>query len=93
MPLAAFKEMVREQFNILLIDSDAALAAIPSMLPSDAEARRVAFGLIRTVLSARGEMSGEDTKRLDEVARLFESGGKTLPMSHPGAQKPTEFAA
>jgi pimeloyl-ACP methyl ester carboxylesterase len=93
MPLAAFKELVREQFNILLIDSDAALAAIPSMLPSDAEARRVAFGLIRTVLSARGEMSGEDTKRLDEVARLFESGGKTLPMSHPGAQKPTEFAA
>jgi pimeloyl-ACP methyl ester carboxylesterase len=74
--LAAFKALVREQFNILLIDSDAALAAIPSMLPPDAEARRVAFGLIRTVLGARGEISGEARKRLDEVARLFESDGE-----------------
>lgn len=73
--LAAFKALVREQFNILLIDSDAALAAVPSMLPPDAEARRVAFGLIRTVLSARGEISGDARKRLDEVARLFEPDG------------------
>ena len=40
MPLAAFKALVREQFNILLIDTEAALAAIPSMLPPDAETRR-----------------------------------------------------
>lgn len=84
--LSAFKALVREQFNILLIDSDAALAAIRSMLPPDAEARRVAFGLIRTVLSARGEISDEDRKRLDEVAQLFEPDGEAHPAPNVGAQ-------
>jgi hypothetical protein len=70
-PLSVFKALVREQFNMLLIDTDAALAAIPSMLPPDAEIRREAFGLIRQALGAIGEFSAEDKKRLDAVARLF----------------------
>lgn len=93
LPLFAFKALVREQFNILLIDSDAALAAIPSMLPPDAETRKVAFSLIKTVLSARGEISAEDRKRLDEVARLFELDSKALPTLDPSAQKRPEIAA
>ncbi len=64
MPLADFKALVREQFYMLLIDQEAALAAIPSMLPADAETRRKAFDLIDEVLSARGELSAEDKKRL-----------------------------
>ena len=35
MPLSIFKSLVREQFNMLLLDQNAALAAIPSMLPPD----------------------------------------------------------
>ncbi len=50
--LAEFKALVREQFNMLLIDQEAALAAIPSMLPPDAETRAEAFDLIKQVLSA-----------------------------------------
>ncbi|MFY9598608.1 MAG: hypothetical protein WAR02_00050, partial [Pseudolabrys sp.] len=77
MPIADFKALVREQFNILLIDEKAALAAIPSMLPPDVETREKAFGLINQVLSSRGEFSAEDKKRMDEVSRLFglEGGG------------------
>ena len=71
MPLAQFKALVREQFNMLLIDTEAALAAIPAMLPSDVETRRKSFELIKTALGARGEITTEDSKRLDEVARLF----------------------
>lgn len=71
MPLSAFKAVVREQFHILLLDSEAALAAIPSMLPQDPEIRREAFGLIRQALGARGEFSPEDNRRLDKIARLF----------------------
>jgi Protein of unknown function (DUF3141) len=70
-PLAAFKALVREQFNMLLVDEQAALAAVPAMLPPDQESRRKAFDLIKEVLSARGEFSAEDKKRLGEVARLF----------------------
>ena len=38
--LAQFKAMVREQFFMLLLDQDAALAAIPKLLPRSADERR-----------------------------------------------------
>jgi pimeloyl-ACP methyl ester carboxylesterase len=75
-PLSDFKALVREQFNMLLIDQEGALRAIPAMLPSDAEERRKAFDLIKQVLGARGEMSLEDEKRMSEVARLFDVDDK-----------------
>jgi hypothetical protein len=72
--LAAFKTLVRDQFNMLHIDQDAALAAIPSMLPADAEMRAKAFEVIRDVLSATGPLSAEDSARLAQVGRLFGVG-------------------
>ena len=79
--LPAFKALVREQYNMLLLDEAAALAAIPSMLPPDAEKRAQAFDLIRQVLSARGALSAEDQARLAEVGRLFGigDGGTATP--------------
>jgi hypothetical protein len=70
-PLSAFKALVREQFYMLLVDEKAALAAIPGMLPGDAEIRREVFGLVSLVLGARGDLSAEDQRRLNEVAQLF----------------------
>lgn len=92
-PLSSFKALVREQFNILLIDTRAALAAIPQMLPVDPETRTIAFGLIRTTLDASGEPSADDKKRLDEVAQLFglKDSSSRVPISP--AQKPTELVA
>ena len=79
--LSAFKALVREQYNMLLIDQEAALAAIPSMLPPDTDTRLKAFDLIRQVLAARGAFSAEESARLSEVARLFgiDEGGITGP--------------
>jgi pimeloyl-ACP methyl ester carboxylesterase len=71
MPLAEFKKLVREQFNVLLIDQKAALEAIPSMLPPDLESREKAYDLILQVLRARGELSAEDNNRMKEIGRLF----------------------
>ena len=71
MPLPAFKALVREQFYMLLIDTEAALAAIPSMLPADVETRRKAFDLIRQIMTAQGELSIEDKERMQRVARAF----------------------
>ena len=71
MPVAEFKELVREQFNTLLIDQKAALEAIPSMLPPDFESKEKAYELIHQVLRARGELSADDSDRLKEIARLF----------------------
>jgi len=71
LPLSAFKAIVREQFNMLLIDTEGALAAIPAMLPADPEARQKAFELIAQMLHARGEYSSEDRARLQRLADLF----------------------
>jgi hypothetical protein len=57
MPLSEFKATVREQFAILLIDQQAALAAFASLLPADTETRSKAFNLVRQVAAAWGETS------------------------------------
>jgi len=72
--LAEFKMLVREQFFMLLLDQEAALAAIPKMLPTDMEARRAVYTSIREVLSAAGEISGETRTRFERVAELFGLG-------------------
>jgi pimeloyl-ACP methyl ester carboxylesterase len=72
MPLSDFKQLMREQFHMLLLDQDSALAAIPAMLPLDADTRLRAFQLIKQVLSARGDLSADDTERLDEIGHLFQ---------------------
>jgi pimeloyl-ACP methyl ester carboxylesterase len=71
LPLSAFKATVREQFELLLIDTEAALAAIPSLLPEDTGTRQKAFDLVCQVLSARGEYSDQDLQRIERLARLF----------------------
>jgi len=71
MPLAAFKKLVREQYYMLLIDPEGALAAIPAMLPADAGLRLKGFNLIKQVLSASGELSTTDRERMQRIAKLF----------------------
>jgi len=94
MSLADFKTLVREQFNMLLIDREAALAAIPSMLPPDAEIREKAYGVIRQIMNVRGELSTEGKKRMSELARLFGvSGSATPPHLREVAKKPQAKAS
>jgi hypothetical protein len=81
-----FKAMVREQYFMLLIDAEAALAAIPDLLPRDAGARRKAFVAIQKVLSARGEITGEAAERLRRVARLFDVDAR--PVALPTVKAP-----
>ena len=69
--LTKFKAIVREQFYMLLLDTEGALSAIPSMLPAEPENRQKAFDLVKEVLSARGELSADDRERLQRVSRLF----------------------
>jgi pimeloyl-ACP methyl ester carboxylesterase len=93
MSIADFKALVREQFNILLIDQEAALAAIPSMLPPDAESREEAYGVINQLMSARGELTAEDKKRMGEIARLFGLGTSAPPRLREVPKKPQAKAS
>lgn len=69
--LPEFKMLVREQFFMLLLDRDGALAAIPGMLPEDVAQRLAAFAMMREVLSASSEITGESASRLQRIAALF----------------------
>jgi len=69
--LAEFKQLVREQFFMLLIDLDGAVAAIPGLLPADADIRRKAFGILEQVVHARGPMPQEAEDRLRRIAEMF----------------------
>ena len=71
MALQEFKQMLREQFFGLLLDKDAALAAIPAMLPADPAVRAKALDAIRLTVGAAGKPGGERAKRLAEIEKLF----------------------
>jgi hypothetical protein len=74
MSLAEFKALVREQFFLLLLDEEAALAAIPKMLPESIDERRRALDGINQVLAATGELTGEARDRFMRIVRLFDLG-------------------
>jgi hypothetical protein len=81
MTLSEFKAMVREQYFMLLIDTEAALKAIPALLPSDVETRRKGLTTLREVLSVAGELTGEVARRMERIAGLF--GSETEPGTIP----------
>jgi len=70
--LADFKAMVRDQFAALLIDEEAALAAIPAMLPADAGARAAALDMLLSVLEASGPLEDAIAERIERVTGLFD---------------------
>jgi hypothetical protein len=72
--LADFKQLVREQFFMLLIDAEQAMAAIPGMLPEAEAPRRTAFAMLCEVLEARGPLQPEAAERLGQVRGLFGLG-------------------
>ena len=75
--LAQFKAMAREQFFMLLVYPDEAVAAIADLLPESPEERRKAFAAIRQVLSASSEITGEAAARLARIAPLFGVAGNS----------------
>jgi pimeloyl-ACP methyl ester carboxylesterase len=75
-PLSEFKALIREQFLMLLIDEESALAAIPGLLPSDEGIRAEAYAIIQQIMGARGELSPENNVRMSAIAHYFGVGGK-----------------
>jgi hypothetical protein len=69
--LQDFKQALREQFYMLLIDRTAALQAIPKLLPADKQARRAAMDVLQRVVAAQGPEDEEVRRRVQEVEALF----------------------
>ncbi|MGA9599208.1 MAG: DUF3141 domain-containing protein [Methylocystis sp.] len=70
--LTQFKEAVKEQYLMLRIDQERAIAALPKLLQlADSAERSAAAALIRRAVSAAGEPVGESKCRLERVEALF----------------------
>jgi len=83
---ADFKALVREQFFMLLLDEETALASIPSLLPSHLAHRQAALGVVHKVTRAAGELTGEARQRLERITALFEDKRSPLTMVDARAQ-------
>jgi hypothetical protein len=78
--LARFKEMLKEQFLILVQEPERAVAAIPMLLPAGRAERNSLLGVIRQVANSDGALPQESKRRLARVETLFgEPKLKSLP--------------
>jgi hypothetical protein len=69
--LTRFKEIVKEQYLILLLDAERAIAALPKLLSANRRQCEEALALVRRVLAARGALSPEATQRLARIEALL----------------------
>jgi pimeloyl-ACP methyl ester carboxylesterase len=69
--LVRFKEIVKEQYSILLLDAERAIAALPKLLPSNRRQCEEALALVRRVLAARGDLPEEGRRRLERIEAMF----------------------
>ena len=69
-----FKAAVREQWAILTVNESAAIEALPTLLPPDAEARRSFNNLVQTTLPTVGKLNAEGQRRLNKVMQLLGAG-------------------
>ena len=69
--LVRFKEIVKEQYLILLMDAELAIAALPKLLPGNRRQCEEALALVRRVLATRGPLPEEGRRRLERIEAMF----------------------
>jgi hypothetical protein len=72
--LAEFKQLVREQFFMLLLDERAAIEALPGMIAGREKEAKAALERLRKVATASDTMNDEAWQRFEEMATVFAPG-------------------
>src|SRR5262249_1716093 len=66
-----FKEIVKEQYLMLLLDAERAIAALPKLLPSNRRQCEEALALVRRVLEVRGPLPEGGSSRLARIYAML----------------------
>ncbi len=66
-----FREMLNEQLQLVLLDEERAIAALPVLLEAGEEEKAVALDLFRQLVGAAGELTPKGEKRLSRVEGLL----------------------
>jgi hypothetical protein len=69
--LARFKEIMKEQYLILLQDEERAIATLPNLLPKDRKERDETLAMVRRILAARGVLPEEGSRRFQRIEAIF----------------------
>ncbi|HET9018810.1 MAG TPA: DUF3141 domain-containing protein [Acetobacteraceae bacterium] len=69
--LSRLKEIGREQFLMVRLDEERAVAAIPALLPADKAQRAEALGIVRRLAGARGAVPPDRRRRLARIEAMF----------------------
>jgi pimeloyl-ACP methyl ester carboxylesterase len=77
--LEELKAIVRDQYLLLRLDEERAVAAIPKLLPRDRDECDRTLRAIQRIASSRGNPSDEGKKRMAKIEKLF--GTKAAPAS------------
>jgi len=85
--LVRFKEIVKEQFLILLLDEDRVIAALPKLLQNDRRQCEQTLAMVHRVLAARGALSPEAKRRLARIDKLLD-----LPVAIAAERQPEAAA-
>jgi len=70
--MAQLKEMMKEQYLLLLLDKERAIAAIPTLLPKSMDERRDALDALNRMIAARDVLPEEGRRRLNRIEALFD---------------------
>jgi hypothetical protein len=73
MSLARFKELLREQFLLVCLDEERAIATLPALIGEDAAQRKTGIDVLHRVLGAAGVESDEGRRRLARIEALFDA--------------------
>jgi hypothetical protein len=85
LPLAEFKALIRDQYLMLVLDEEEALAALPRLLRGQEDLAPAAFAMVETVVTAAGPLSEAGRERLARIAALF-GVGDASGVDAPGRQ-------
>ena len=69
--LARFREMLNEQLQLVLLDEERAVVALPKLLETDESETAAALGALRKLVGAAGALDPEGERRLARVEKLF----------------------
>ena len=69
--LPQFREMLNEQLQLVLLDEERAIAALPNLLQTDAAEASAALDVLRQLLEAAGPLSADSERRFARVDKLF----------------------
>jgi pimeloyl-ACP methyl ester carboxylesterase len=75
---AVRRQLFRDQYFMLLVDEERALAALPKLVPQTAE-REAALEMVRRVLTAKGELAPARKQRLARLEALLMNGAGASP--------------